>query len=99
MAYITTQGEKLLEGEVVISAHGPSGILCYCCNQVGMHSMGAPGFAWSSCIDCVQHSYPGLVFSHRLRAAFIPRLARYTMAFLLLRQAGNHAKSVYSGAW
>lgn len=34
VSYITTQGEKLLEGEVVISVTGPSGIKCYCCNQV-----------------------------------------------------------------
>lgn len=43
VAYITTQGEKLLEGEVVISARGPSGILCYCCNNVSRLGAQATG--------------------------------------------------------
>ena len=34
VVYMTTQGEKLLNGEVAVSKDGPCGILCECCNKV-----------------------------------------------------------------
>ena len=34
VVYQTSQGEKLLDGEVRVSRQGPCGILCGCCSQV-----------------------------------------------------------------